>query len=388
MGLLPFVEECPMVRSQRRRIPRALWGVLCALALAIPAGAQPQAPQEVPQQDSEINKPDFGQSIFSGHVAMSQADGDAARLTALLEGSWKSIGTGDDQPATWMHMLPVETELLGRVIYVEVHADGTPWLPIRQSMMRVYRYGEQLRIRMYEFREASRPEVLANLWLAPEQFPAQYVRADELIPTMDIVVEPGRGGYMGRTAHAYPAQQGLGRETAVEMTLELSVKPDELVTAYTFYGLDGQPMEANNQRRRFERAQLPATVQIDDDGLVIITLEVGDLSQPETTEGDILFLNYDGFRADGFKFDSTWDTGLAMRTWYPPRVIAGLKRGMEPWKQGMRRKLIIPPELGFGQSEMKNVPPGSTLVFHGHLLRVDQAEPMPMEERRRRQGRP
>ncbi|MFI4883083.1 MAG: CpcT/CpeT family chromophore lyase, partial [Phycisphaerales bacterium JB064] len=284
----------------------------------------------------------------------------------------------------WMHMLPVETEMLGRVIYVEVHRDGSPWLPIRQALMRVYRYGDRLRLRTYEFREPARPEVLANLWLAPEHFPAQYIQPDELIPTMDIELDRGRGGYQGRTPHAYPTT----RESAVEMTVELSVKPDELISTDTFYGVGGQPIEGAGATLRFERAQLPASVQVDDDGLVIITLAPGETDGPKTTEGDVLFLNYEGFRADGFKFDSSWDRGLAMRTLYPPRVIAGLKRGMEPWVQGMRRKLIIPPELGFGMAETKDVPGGTTLVFHGHLIRVDQGEPIPMEERKRRQEQP
>ena len=404
-----------MPRADRRVPMQTLAGgaaiaalVACSLAgqpLDQPLGqgaSGPAAEQEaVPTAPSELNEPAAQPSIFAREPA-SQMHGDLARLEALLEGSWRTVAPADadagnsgdagdradGRQTMWLHMLPVETELLGRVIYAETHADGTPWLPVRQSILRLYRYGDRLRMRTYEFREASRPEVLANLWLAPEQFPAQYITPEELIPVMDVEFDRAQGGYLGRTPHAYPTMQDWGQDAAVEMTVELSVKADELVSTYAFYGLDGEPIEAGNQTARFERAQLPAQVQVDDDGLVIITLEEGDLSQPETTEGDILFLNYDGFRADGFKFDSTWDTGLAMRTWYPPRVILGLKRGMEPWKQGMRRKLIIPPELGFGQSEMRDVPPGTTLVFHGHLLRVDQAEPMPMEERRRRQERP
>ncbi len=337
-----------------------------------------------PQFDSELNEPPLERSVFVGQPI----DGDVSRVISMLEGSWKTLAaTGDSEgePAVWMHMLPFETELLGRAIYVEVHADGTPWLPVQQMIFRVYRFGDELRLRTYEFREPERAHVLANLWLAPKHIPLDTIRADELIPTMDLVLERARGGYSGSTPMAYPT----GEYAAVERRVSMTIRPDELVSAETLYGVDGQALPSvGTGERRWARAQLPATVEIGEDGLVIIELEPGRTDGPPTDEGDILFINYEGWRTDGVLFDSTLVGGLALRTVYPPRVIGGFRHGIEPMVEGLRRKLIIPPELGYGQAAVQGIPPGSTLIFHIHILKIEQSPAMPMEDRVKRLDRP
>ncbi len=359
--------------------------VVLLLALAVGLLAATGSPA---QQPSEQNEPQAEPSIFAGQGVAVQSDADVARLTSMLEGSWRTteaVGKGDAATTTWMHMLPFETELLGRAIYVEVHDDGTPWQPTRQAIFRVYRYGDTLRLRTYEFGEASRPEVLANLWLAPSAMPLDTIRPDDLIATMDIAFERGTNGYQGRTPNAFPTRD----RRSVEMTTSLNVRPDRLVSEDTFYGLDGSTVVMPGSGEiTWERAQLPATVQTDDDGLVIITLEEGVKDGPPTDEGDVVFLNYQGWRTNGEVFDSSWDRGLAMRTVYPLRVVAGFKRGLEPLVEGLRRKLIVPPELGFGQAAMQNLPAGSTLIFHIHVVRVEQADPISEEDRIKRQEQP
>lgn len=343
-----------------------------------PSHAQPETQPETRPNAQASAQP----SIFVGQLG----DADTARLTSMLEGSWKTTEPlgGNDTP-TWMHMLPFETDLLGRAIYVEIHQDGTPWEPTRQAIFRVYRYGDRLRLRTYEFREADRPKVLANLWLAPQAMPLETIRPDDLIAIMDVELQRGKNGYVGRTPHAYPTRDGR----SVEMTTSLSVRPDRLVSHDTFYGVDGSPLETPaGGEVTWERAQLPATVQTDDDGLVIITLEEGLKDGPTTNEGDVVFLNYKGWRTNGQVFDSSWDRGLAMRTVYPLRVVTGFRRGLEPLVEGVRRKLVVPPELGFGQAVMQNLPAGSTLIFHIHVVRVEQADPISPEDRKKRAEQP
>ncbi|UYV13249.1 MAG: CpcT/CpeT family chromophore lyase [Phycisphaera sp.] len=358
---------------------RRLFVTVIALLAAVlaPAGVS---------RAQEVNTPPIEPSIFADPSAGQMGDPDIARLTSMLEGSWRTVDPagGEDATKLWAHMVPFETELLGRAMYVEVHRDGTPWEPVKQAIYRVYRFGDTLRLRTYEFREADRPGVLANLWLAPKDMPVDTIRPDELIATMDLEFERATNGYAGETPHAYPTRE----HGSVEMTSSLRVRPDRLVSEDTFYGLDGAALESAGGELTWERTQFPATVQTDEDGLVIITLEEGVTDGPPTDEGDIVFLNFEVWRTDGTLFDSTWEDGLTMRTMYPLRVVGGFKNGIEPLVEGLRRKLIIPPKLGFGNVEMQNLPPNSTLVFHIHVVKVEQSDPISQEERTKRQEQP
>jgi hypothetical protein len=348
---------------------------LCALLAAVLA----QAGSLYAQED---NTPPVEPSIFADPSAGQLGDPDIARLTSILEGSWRTVDAvgGDDAAKLWTHIVPFETELLGRALYVEVHRDGTPWEPVKQAIYRVYRYKDTLRLRTYEFREAGRADVLANLWLAPEAMPMDTIEPGELVATMDLEFERVTNGYAGQTAQPYPSRE----HGSIEMARSLRVRPDRLVSQDTYYGLDGSAIEAAGGEIAWERAQFPATVQTDEDGLVVITLQEGVTDGPPTDEGDIVFLNFEVWRTNGELFDSTWEEGLAMRTMYPLRVVTGVKRGIEPLVEGLRRKIIIPPVLGFGDVEMQNLPPNSTLVFHVHVVKVEQSDPISQEDRKKR----
>lgn len=362
-----------------RRLSVFVFAVLAVVLAAAGVSRAQEEPAAPPAQPS----------IFADASAGQLGDPDVARLTSMLEGSWRTTDpmageAGEGGAKLWAHMVPFETELLGRAMYVEVHRDGTPWEPVEQAIYRVYRYGDTLRLRTYEFREAGRADVLANLWLAPEAMPVDTIRPDELIATMDVEFERATNGYAGETPHAYPTRE----HGSIERTASLRVRPDRLVSQETYYGLDGSVIEAAGGELAWERAQFPATVETDEDGLVIITLEEGKTDDPPTDEGDIVFVNLAGWRTDGLMFESTWERGLVERGMYPMRVIEGLKRGFEPLYEGLRRKLIVPPELAYGDVAVRGIPIGSTLVFHVHVVRVEQSDPISQEERTKRQEKP
>ncbi len=52
-------------------------------------------------------------------------------------------------------------------------------------------------------------------------------------------------------------------------------------------------------------------------------------------------------------------------------VIKGLEEGLLTMKPGGKRKLIIPPELGFGNRAIRSVPANSNLVCELELIRVE-----------------
>jgi len=104
--------------------------------------------------------------------------------------------------------------------------------------------------------------------------------------------------------------------------------------------------------------------------LQIEEIEVG--SGAEATGGQTVTVHYTGWLTDGTKFDSSVDRGNPFQ--FPlgaGMVIKGWDQGVAGMKIGGKRKLTIPPELGYGASGAGGViPPNATLVFEVELLEV------------------
>jgi peptidylprolyl isomerase len=89
-------------------------------------------------------------------------------------------------------------------------------------------------------------------------------------------------------------------------------------------------------------------------------------------QGDTLTVNYVGVNfSTGAEFDASWDRGQPFTTQIPGQVIEGWNRGLPGMRQGGRRKLTIPPNLGYGvQGQPPTIPPNETLVFVIDLVRI------------------
>lgn len=356
------------------------WFVLALLPLIGLGSARAQGQQERPLPPA---RPEV--TVEPSMYARQPIDADQSRLVSMLEGSWRTVepvGAGEGASKVWMHVLPFETHALGRAMYVEVAREGSAWNPVRQSVFRVYRFGDRLRLRIYEFRDPNRARVLTSLWLVPDAIPLEGLRPEELSPTMDIELGRVENGYAGQSPNAYPT-----RDTgSVEMATSLRVRPDRLVTHDTFYGLDGQPIEdASSGGIEWERATLDADIQRDDDGLIIITLEPGDRTDTPADNGDVVFINYEGFLANGTTIESTWQRGLALRYVHPGRSIAGFQRAAVPTYEGLRRRVVIPPMLGYGEQAVGPIPSNSTLYYHLHVPKIDRVGEPPSPDEGPRQ---
>ena len=119
----------------------------------------------------------------------------------------------------------------------------------------------------------------------------------------------------------------------------------------------GGPMEA-------EKPQVTAS------GLKITDLVVG--TGDEASSGQNVVVHYRGTLEDGTQFDASYDRGTPFE--FPlgaGRVIKGWDEGVQGMKVGGKRKLVIPPELGYGQRGAGRViPPNATLIFEVELLDI------------------
>jgi FKBP-type peptidyl-prolyl cis-trans isomerase len=107
------------------------------------------------------------------------------------------------------------------------------------------------------------------------------------------------------------------------------------------------------------------------DGLVITTLKPG--SGPAAKAGDRVSVHYVGTLTDGTKFDSSRDHGSPFTFELGEgHVIKGWEKGIVGMQVGEVRKLVIPPELAYGErGHPPVIPANATLVFEVELLAID-----------------
>jgi len=130
----------------------------------------------------------------------------------------------------------------------------------------------------------------------------------------------------------------------------------EIDTAQANASALGGPIES-------EPSQLTAS------GLSITEIKIGD--GPEATAGQTVSVNYRGTLENGQEFDSSYKRGPFEFPLGAGRVIKGWDEGVAGMKVGGKRKLVIPPELGYGSRGAGRVIPGNaTLIFEVELLGI------------------
>lgn len=105
-------------------------------------------------------------------------------------------------------------------------------------------------------------------------------------------------------------------------------------------------------------------------GLQYQDLTVGTGQEAKT--GDTVSVHYVGTLEDGTKFDSSRDRNEPFQvTIGAGNVIKGWEEGLVGMRVGGTRKLIVPPELGYGNQAVGDViPANATLIFEIELLSI------------------
>ena len=104
-------------------------------------------------------------------------------------------------------------------------------------------------------------------------------------------------------------------------------------------------------------------------GLEYVDLVHGTGNHP--TKGQKIRVHYSGTLQNGITFDSSH------RRNQPFEFIIGVGQVIPGWDEGVismrvggKRKLVIPPELGYGGRQAGTIPPFSTLIFEVELLDI------------------
>jgi FKBP-type peptidyl-prolyl cis-trans isomerase FkpA len=90
-------------------------------------------------------------------------------------------------------------------------------------------------------------------------------------------------------------------------------------------------------------------------------------------KGDTVEINYVGTLTNGKKFDASADHngGKPFETQIGVgQVIKGWDEGVIGMKVGGKRKLVIPPSLGYGNQAVGSIPANSTLIFQIQLVGI------------------
>lgn len=91
----------------------------------------------------------------------------------------------------------------------------------------------------------------------------------------------------------------------------------------------------------------------------------------EAAAGDSVTVNYTGTLENGKVFDSSYSRNEPFTFKLGAgQVIQGWDEGVVGMKVGGKRKLVIPPSLGYGDQANGAIPANSTLIFEIQLVSV------------------
>jgi hypothetical protein len=358
---------------------RAKLGVLAAMVVVsgLAVGDEPAKPEAQPAAaPAPIPAPaPAPKKVREPLAPITWSDPEIEKISKMLIGSWKSTAPlpegADPKEAVEVAMFiaPARSPDLTDLMYVEAARLDSLQSPYRQAFFQVYKHKNGLRLRTFEpVRQIG--GALVGLWANPDVFPP--VSRRDMVATIDLDLTSDADGYVGKSPHPFPT----GRLGAIEMTSDVTIRPDRLVTADKGFDANGEVIwgAKNDSTFEFVKFEPPVRTFTRDGNVFVIEYRRGEDSR-SCEVGDEISVHYLGFLSNGFRFDSSLD-----RT--PPnpltfnvnskQVIPGFIQGLLGANVGTVRRVYIPWEAAYGEfgNIRTRIPPWSDLYFDFEVMRL------------------
>lgn len=136
-----------------------------------------------------------------------------------------------------------------------------------------------------------------------------------------------------------------------------------LVVSGVFYLLWTNPNTVKNDQPTISSSSSASELKIE-------TLTEG--SGAPLVAGQNAVVNYRGTLTDGTEFDSSYKRNqtFTVENVGNAQVIEGWNKGLIGMKKGEKRRLTIPPTLGYGSSGQGSIPGNATLIFEIELMDI------------------
>ena len=355
-------------------------GVMLAAGLLVPsAAAQDGGMVDAMESVAEdaMGMVESTGDLIDRMLGDSWTDAELREIADMMVGSWATArpvsSAAADEVGVAMHVVPIAVDGLEHTLYVEQARADQPWAPHFQAVFELYRFKDGVRLRTHVFQlSGGKHAGLAGMWLRPDLLPE--IDGDDLIATMDIDLERAGDGYAGSTPYPYPTK----RSAAVQMVSAVSITADRFETSDRGIAADGSQAwgSADGERYVFERVDPAVRYESRDSGLGVITYGQ-DLSGDGIADGDRVSFAYSGYLGSGFQFDSSRREGREPMTYVlPGRLITGWQEGISGMRLGEHRRLVIPPELGYGArgNPQARISGTDTLFFDVEIVNVEETE--------------
>lgn len=156
-------------------------------------------------------------------------------------------------------------------------------------------------------------------------------------------------------------------------TTQKTNSPEQLPNKPTTAQNNKQPQKPNSDTPLCAGGQSSAPV-IDYDSSLVTKLKIEDTqigSGGTVKSGDTVCIHYRGTLENGTEFDTSYKRNKPFVTQIGVgSVIKGWDLGIVGLKEGGKRKLTIPAQLGYGSQSTGSIPANSTLIFEVELVKI------------------